>query len=664
MTKKGSSSRAYSSSKYKPPISYQKGLSIRCQIQKYADKPWFYLPSSFCKDKLANFAPFNFHWLKCACKDNPSQIYFVRPMPNYLYEQTDDIYILPGLYYTNSVQEDQSVMEFEISPIRYKVCEKVIIEFDQYAINEEDWTCINTALHKVPLIKGLQTTVFTEASDYSLIIKEIEPSDEPCFFHQTKTSITVKLKQIIDPKYDFIYNRDLTGFWGVAGVGKSFTIESISRELNIPFITLYEISELPDILNYLNFLLKQCDYVMLYIKEIDKLAPRKGCSAEQMDFAERLAKFLDPRISVVMSAINVTDVYELIKFKRIIQVKPPQDREQVINEIWPMKSPLHEQVIKELVRKTNGYLPLDLHTIISHVVKVLLDEERYGTEDLSIDELKNMFDKALRLYPPTLLKGFRISDTNFSMDQLGGLFKVKPLLEQYVEWPLTRAAEFKEIGLVPPRGILLYGPPGCSKTCIAKAIASQNNFTFCALNIADIYSAFVGESERLIREVFMQARLAQPAIIFVDEIDAIVGRRQFGGRANDQVQERILTTFLTEMDGVDIEKEERVMVLAATNRLEFVDDALRRPGRFDLLIHVDLPDHLERIDILRVFLKEGKRILQDEREVLEWVADNTDGWSGADLKNLFMRIRNINLTRTDFEHAFESVAKTRIGKIK
>ena len=650
-------------SKVKSPIPYQKGLSLRCQIQKYADRPWFYLPVSICKDLLSNFSSYNFLWLKCTCKDDPSLIYFVRPMPNYLYGQSDDVFILPGLYYTNSLCEDQSVKEYEINPVKYKVCKRVVIEFDQYAINDEDWTCIASAFHKVPLIKGIQTTVYAETSDYKLIIKEIEPSDEPCFIHPTRTLVDVKLKQVIDSKYYFVYKRDLTVFWGVEGVGKSYTIESISRELNIPVITLYEISELSHILEYLDFLLKQCDYVMLYVKEIDKLAPRKGCSAEQMDFAEKLAKFLDPRISVVMSAINVTDVYELIKFKRMIQVKPPQDREQVIREIWPVKIPLNKEVIEELLRRTNGYLPLDLCKIISHVVlKIAQDREKYGREDPSIADLRRMFDNALRLYPPTLLKGLRVSNTNFTMDQLGGLFKVKPLLKQYVEWPLTRAADFKEIGLVPPRGILLYGPPGCSKTCIAKAIASQNNFTFCALNIADIYSAFVGESERMIREVFMQARLAQPAIIFIDEIDAIVGKRQFGNKAGDQVQERILTTFLTEMDGVDIDKDERVMVLAATNRIESIDEALRRPGRFDLLIHVDLPDHLERIDILQVFLKDSNKTLQDEENVLEWVADNTDGWSGADLKNLFMRIKNINLTRSDFEQAFESVSKTRISK--
>jgi transitional endoplasmic reticulum ATPase len=637
-----------------------KPLVIKCQIQRYADTPWLYLAIPFCKKLVASFAPLNFQWLKCTSKSNHCRSYFVRPLPNHLYDQTDDIYMLPGLFYTDPLEVDQTIMEFEISPIKYKHCERVVIEIDQPAICREDWSLVCTAFNKVPLTRGLQTRICTPDLEYNLTITDLEPSDEPCFIHSSKTDVSVRLKQIIDPEYEFIYNRELTALLGVEGVGKSFTIESISLKLNIPLITLYEISELEEILTQLDFLLEQCDYVILYVKEIDKLAPRTGCSAEQMEFAEKLAKFIDPRISIVVSAINVTDVYELLKFKRILPIKPPPDRTVVINNIWPMKVPLDPKIIEYLVKMTNGYLPIDLHKIISHVVLKIIKVETKEKEDPSTDELQSLFDTALKLYPPTLLKDFRVSNINFTMSQLGGLFKVKPLLEQYIEWPLTKAADFKEIGLNPPRGILLYGPPGCSKTCIAKAVASQNNFTFCTLNVADVYSAFVGESERLIREVFMQAKLAQPAIIFIDEIDAIVGKRQFGSKTSDQVQERILTTFLTEMDGVDIEKNDRVMILAATNRIECIDEALRRPGRFDVLIHVDLPDRLERIDILQVFLRESGKIVENEARVLDWVAANTDNWSGADLKNLFMRIKNQNLTRDDFEQAFESVSQTRI----
>ena len=146
------------------------------------------------------------------------------------------------------------------------------------------------------------------------------------------------------------------------------------------------------------------------------------------------------------------------------------------------------------------------------------------------------------------------------------------------------------MGILAPKGILLHGPPGCAKTTIARTAAATSNASFITLSGGDMYSAYVGESERLIRTTFHQARQALPAIIFFDEIDTIVGKRSFGGGGgggSDGVQTRILSTLLNEMDG--IVGSNRLLVIAATNRVDMVDPALLRPGRFDVHIHVPLP---------------------------------------------------------------------------
>ena len=158
-------------------------------------------------------------------------------------------------------------------------------------------------------------------------------------------------------------------------------------------------------------------------------------------------------------------------------------------------------------------------------------------------------------------------------------------MRRAIEWPFSRADALARMGIEPPRGLIMHGPPGCAKTTIARTAAAVSNASFITLSGGDMYSAFVGESERLIRATFHKARQALPAIIFLDEIDAIVGKRDFGsgGEGADEVQTRILSTLLNEMDGIS--KSKQLLVIAATNRIDMVDPALLRPGRFDQHIH-------------------------------------------------------------------------------
>ena len=162
-------------------------------------------------------------------------------------------------------------------------------------------------------------------------------------------------------------------------------------------------------------------------------------------------------------------------------------------------------------------------------------------------------------------------------------------MRQCVEWPLKYPHKFKAVGIKPPQGILLYGPPGCSKTMIAKALATESGLNFIAIKGPELFSKYVGDTEKAIREIFRKARLSSPSIIFFDEIDAMATQR---GDDDTSVSDRALCQLLNEMDGV--EARSQVIVVAATNRLDIIGSALLRPGRFDRLVHVPLPDEATR----------------------------------------------------------------------
>lgn len=213
-------------------------------------------------------------------------------------------------------------------------------------------------------------------------------------------------------------------------------------------------------------------------------------------------------------------------------------------------------------------------------------------------------------------------------DDIGGLDDTKNRLKQAVEWPLTRAEAFKRLGIRSPRGVLLHGPPGCAKTTLARAAATSSGATFIPLQGSSLYSMFVGEGEAELREAFRKARLAAPAIIFVDELDMLVGKRGAGAGAagTDDTSARLLSTFLNEMDGLELASG--LLVLAATNRPDAIDTALLRPGRFDVALYVPPPDKLGRLAALRVHTRHMPLGADVD---LEKVAGSTERYTGAEL---------------------------------
>ncbi|GAX73043.1 hypothetical protein CEUSTIGMA_g496.t1 [Chlamydomonas eustigma] len=240
------------------------------------------------------------------------------------------------------------------------------------------------------------------------------------------------------------------------------------------------------------------------------------------------------------------------------------------------------------------------------------------------------FAVAMRKVGPSIARGAAVEVSPVRWDEVGGLEEVKRRLQQAVEWPLQHPEAFKRLGLQPPRGVLLYGPPGCSKTSLARAAATASRATLLPLSCAQLFSMYAGEGEGMLRDVFKRARLAAPSIIFLDEVDAVaVKRSESASDTSDSSSLRLLSTLLTEMDGMELATG--VLVLAATNRPHAIDTALMRPGRLDVQLYVPPPDTAGRLEVLKVLTKN----MPLDREVdLKEISERTQGYSGADLAGL------------------------------
>uniref|UniRef100_M4B515 AAA+ ATPase domain-containing protein n=1 Tax=Hyaloperonospora arabidopsidis (strain Emoy2) TaxID=559515 RepID=M4B515_HYAAE len=244
------------------------------------------------------------------------------------------------------------------------------------------------------------------------------------------------------------------------------------------------------------------------------------------------------------------------------------------------------------------------------------------------------FDQAMQTIVPSALRGasgFMRDFERHSWDSIGGQVETKRALQQALEWPIKYPQTFARLGVKPPRGVLLYGPPGCSKSSVVRAAAHSSGATFLSLSAAQVFSPFLGDAEAAVRQVFRDARAALPAIVFFDEIDVMVAKRDFDGSGNGEGTNssatRVLSTMLNEMDGV--ESAEGLLVIGATNRPACIDAALMRPGRFDRIVFVDLPTESDRVDILRIHSRPMQ--LHDDVDLIS-LANRTPFFSGAELE--------------------------------
>jgi transitional endoplasmic reticulum ATPase len=241
------------------------------------------------------------------------------------------------------------------------------------------------------------------------------------------------------------------------------------------------------------------------------------------------------------------------------------------------------------------------------------------------------FVTALKEVEPSAIREVFVEVPNVRWEDVGGHATLRTKLIEAVEWPLHYAHLFEQAGTKPPKGILFSGPPGCGKTLLAKAIANESKVNFISVKGPALLSKYVGESEQAVREVFRKARQASPCIVFFDEIDALVPARG-GSSADSHVSERVLSQFLAELDG--IEELKGVLILAATNRVDMLDPAILRPGRFDEVIEIPMPDDKDREEIFRVHLR--NKSLETDPDPGN-LAARTEGFSGAEIASVCNR---------------------------
>ena len=420
---------------------------------------------------------------------------------------------------------------------------------------------------------------------------------------------------------------------------------------------------------------------IIFIDEIDAIAPKREEVTGEVErrVVAQLLALMDGLAArgnvIVIGATNRPDALDPAlrrpgRFDREIEIGVPdkQARYEIL-QIHTRGMPLAEDVnLRKLAEMTHGYTGADLAALCRetamkalrrYLPEINLEEERIPPSVLEKMEIRmEDFLNAYKEITPTAMREVYIEVPAVHWDDIGGLEDIKKELREAVEWPLKNPEIFKRFGIRPPKGILLYGPPGCGKTLLARAVATESEANFITIKGPEVFSKWVGESEKAIREVFRKARMAAPAVIFFDEFDSLVPRRGMGF-GDSGVTERVISQLLTEMDG--IMRLEDVVVIAATNRPDIIDPAVLRPGRFDRLIYVPAPDEKARLEIFKIYTKKmplGKDVN------LEELARATKGYSGADIEALCREAalnalrRDINakeVVKADFDMAMEKI---------
>jgi transitional endoplasmic reticulum ATPase len=398
---------------------------------------------------------------------------------------------------------------------------------------------------------------------------------------------------------------------------------------------------------------------IIFLDEIDAIAPKRTSLGSEQQVERRVVSQLLTLMDglkgrgrvIVIGATNIPDSIDPAlrrpgRFDREIAIGVPDKpgRLQIL-QVHSRGMPLAEDVsLDRLAQVTHGFVGADLQSLCREAAMARLRKLFSGfsldLDDIPADDLEKLtvgmdnFQEALALIEPSAIREMFTEAADVKWSDIGGLDEAKRILNESIEWPAQHPDLFKEAGVVPPKGILLYGPPGVGKTLLAKAVATESGANFISVKGPALMSRWVGETERAVRELFHKAKLASPCIVFLDEIDSIAPRR--GGGEGSSVTDRTIAQLLTEMDGV--QELKGVVVLAATNRKDLVDPALLRAGRFDFLIELPPPDPAARLAIFKVHTL--GRPLADDVDLAELAGAASEGQSGADIE---LACRNASL---------------------
>lgn len=546
-----------------------------------------------------------------------------------------------------------------------------------------------------------QPVVITEDTEVVLNAKAVDISEEsvPDVTYEDIGGLTDEIKKIremveLPLKHPEVFDRlgieppKGVLLHGTPGTGKTLLAKAVANESEANFILLngpecmskfYGESE-KKIRDIFEDAEKSAPSI-IFIDEIDAIAPKREDVQGEVErrVVSQLLTMMDGlntrgRVVVIGATNRVNSIDPALRrpgrFDREIEINVPDKGGRLnILKIHTRNMPLKKNVnLENLAAKTHGFVGADVAALAKeaamNVLRKLLPEIKME-EDQEIPQeiLDKMiigqedFDEALKVVRPSAMREVLVETPNISWNDIGGLNGIKQSLKESVEWPIKNPEAFERMGIKPPKGVLLYGPPGTGKTLLAKAVAKESEANFIQVKGPSLLSMWVGESEKGIRKVFERARQVAPCIIFFDEIDAIAGKR--GMDAGTKVTERVLNQMLAEMDGIEDLKS--VMVIAATNRPDLLDSALLRPGRFDRILLVDIPDKESRAKILEIHTA---KIPLEKSVKMDVLIKKTEGFVGADIENLcreaaltaLRRDMNVKIvTMDDFEDALNKV---------
>ena len=453
--------------------------------------------------------------------------------------------------------------------------------------------------------------------------------------------------------------------YGPPGTGKTLLAKAVANESNAHFISISG----PEIMSKfygesearLREIFKEAREKapsIIFVDEIDSIAPKREEVTGEVErrVVSQMLSLMDGLEArgkvIVISATNRPNAIDPAlrrpgRFDREIEIKVPDKKgRQEILQIHTRNMPLagEDQELPVKIEKvasiSHGYVGADLEYLCKEAAmkclrrllpELNLEEEKIPPETL--DKLvvnSEDFKKALVEVTPSGMREVFIENPDVSWDKVGGLAEVKKELMEAVEWPMKFPGLYDNLGHKMPRGILLHGPSGTGKTLMAKAVATQSEANFVSVRGPELLSKWVGESERGIREIFKRARQSAPCVIFFDEIDSIAPIRGAGGET--AVTERVVSQLLTELDGM--ENMHGVVVLAATNRADMIDPALLRPGRFDKIIQIPLPDKDSRKSVIEIHAKDIPLADGADKVDFDKIAELTDGLSSADVASI------------------------------
>ena len=575
-----------------------------------------------------------------------------------------------------------------LKKVNYKDAKTIVLsnlDIDRLFGRKPDIQLVRETLTNIPVIIGDKVRVFLFGQSITLFVKGTSPDGAVIIRPFTEIVLTSgedvsdkgfkvyyediggldkeiqKIREIIDLplKYPKIFSKlglkapNGILLYGPPGTGKTLIAKAIASETSAYFIHLngsevmhkfYGESEAR--LRAIFEDAKQHSPSIIFLDEIDALAPKREQvigDVEKRVISQLLALMdgiVDRGDVIIIGATNIPDVLDPAlrrpgRLDREITVSVPNEEGRLkILEIHSRNMPLSEEVdLKKMAEMTHGFVGADLAYLCReagmHAFRRIIDKrEIFGDfSDNGKETIVNMtdFNKSLKEVEPSALREYSFELSKISMSDIGGLQKIKRDLISLVKLPLKFPKIYKNLQLDNAKGILFVGPSGTGKTLMAKALANESGVNFISINGPSLFSKWLGESERILRQIFKKAKQSSPCILFFDELDGIVPKRGENSEYSN-VTQRIVSQIIIEFDSLESYKS--VIVLGATNRPDLLESALIRPGRFEFLFKFELPDKKERYEILKLHTKD--RNLSKDIDLLE-LSEKTEKYSGSQI---------------------------------